>query len=233
MRAGFNKWWLLPPGILAISAMVAVGIILEWSQASKAVTDCSGPLATDYACYQQRYQDLVRDSGVDVAFAQLKDEYANNDFVRSGCHQLTHVIGRAAADLYGDLPTTYSHGDSFCWSGYYHGAMETFVARIGPEKISQEATAICAELGQEREIYSFDHHNCVHGLGHGFMVIRDNEVFESLRTCDAFMYTRERESCYGGVFMENLMAQNNPNHPSKYLKADRPLYPCTDVESRY
>ncbi len=29
------------------------------------------------------------------------------------------------------------------------------------------------------------------------------------------------------------MAQNNPSHPSKYLDADRPLYPCTDVDSRY
>ncbi len=235
MRAGFNKWWLLPPGILAISAVVAVGIILEWSQASNnaLITDCSGPLATDYACYQQRYEDLARTSGAETAFAKLKDEYANNIFVRANCHQLTHVIGRTSADLYGDLPATYSHGDSFCWSGYYHGAMETFAARIGPENILQEAPAICSELGEERGIYSFYHHNCVHGLGHGFMSIQDNELFESLRTCDVFMYTQERESCYGGVFMENLMAENNPSHPSKYLKADRPLYPCTDVESRY
>ena len=33
--------------------------------------------------------------------------------------------------------------------------------------------------------------------------------------------------------MENVMAMDNPSHPSKYLKADQPLYPCTDVETRH
>jgi hypothetical protein len=33
--------------------------------------------------------------------------------------------------------------------------------------------------------------------------------------------------------MENVMAENNPSHPSKYLKADSPLYPCTDVGTKY
>ncbi len=101
----------------------------------KAVADCSsGAFAADYRCCQQRYKNLVRNPGVEAAFAELKDEYANNDVLSSYCHQLTHVIGRTAAELYGDLPTTYSHGDSLCWSGYYHGALETFVARIGPDK---------------------------------------------------------------------------------------------------
>jgi hypothetical protein len=33
--------------------------------------------------------------------------------------------------------------------------------------------------------------------------------------------------------MENVMAEDNPSHPSKYLKIDQPLYPCTDVGARY
>ncbi len=33
--------------------------------------------------------------------------------------------------------------------------------------------------------------------------------------------------------MQNTMAENDPSHPTKYLDADRPLYPCTDVEARY
>jgi hypothetical protein len=33
--------------------------------------------------------------------------------------------------------------------------------------------------------------------------------------------------------MENVLAKDNPNHPSKYLKADQPLYPCTDVETKH
>jgi hypothetical protein len=89
-----------------------------------ATTGCSGDPSTDFARLQRRYQDLVRGSGVRAAFAELKDELTRNELAKSNCHELTHIIGHAAAELYGDVPTTYSQGDSFCGSGYYHGAME-------------------------------------------------------------------------------------------------------------
>jgi hypothetical protein len=245
MRASFNKWWLLPFGILAASALVALSIVVfepsfinrSFAEVARQgpsgpVVDCSGASVADYACYQERYQDLVQGSGVKAAFADLKNEYEKNEFVNSYCHQLTHVIGRAAVDLYGDLSSTYSRGDNFCWSGYYHGAMEAIVARIGPDRILDEANTICADL-RERQSYSFYHYNCVHGLGHGFMGIQENELFKSLETCDTLKDEWEKGSCYGGVFMENVLARDNPSHPSKYLKADQPLYPCTDVEDKY
>ncbi|HEX2097683.1 MAG TPA: hypothetical protein VHF46_01315, partial [Rubrobacteraceae bacterium] len=147
---------MLPFGVLAISALVAFGIVVldpsfvsrtfaeitqlaaskptetseapvaarepvETSELTETEVECSGSLSSDYACYQKRYQGLVNDSGVEAAFTNLKDEYTKNRFVRSNCHQLVHVIGRAAADLYGDISGTYSRGDPFCTGGYYHG----------------------------------------------------------------------------------------------------------------
>jgi hypothetical protein len=246
MIASFNKWWLLPFGILATSAVFALSIIvfkpafvyLSYVQvaqrtANEPVVDCSCASANDYSCYQERYKGLVRGSGVEAAFTELKDEYDKSKFVQANCHQLTHVIGRAAANLYGDIPTTYSKGDNFCWSGYYHGAMEAVVAKIGADKILDQANTICADLGKGEQKYSFYHYNCVHGLGHGFMGILENKLFDSLKTCDKLTDDWERESCYGGVFMENVMSKNNPSHPSKELRPDEPLYPCTAVEDKY
>jgi hypothetical protein len=241
---GFNKWWLMPLGILMGSALIALNIIVfqpafvERSFSGVvaqpvAVVECSGERASDYACYQERYQGLVLGSGVKAAFAALKDEYGQNEFVKKQCHQMTHVIGRAAFDRLGDLSSTYGQGDSFCWSGYYHGAMEATVAEIGPERVLEEANTICADMGEGDQKYSFYHYNCAHGLGHGFMGIEQNELFESLETCDTMTDDWERESCYGGVFMENIMAKDNPSNPTKYLDADKPLYPCTDVETEY
>jgi hypothetical protein len=43
----------------------------------------------------------------------------------------------------------------------------------------------------------------------------------------------EREQCSGGVFMENVIDEDNPSNPSKYLKADQPFYPCTEVKTEY
>ena len=249
MRASFKKWWLLPFGVLAALALVALGIVVvgpsfisspsdgevaqqTTSEPIEKAADCSGASATEFSCYQKRYQNLVRDYGVKATFDELKDEYEKNEFVHSSCHQLTHLIGYTAYDLYGDIPSTYSQGDNFCWSGYYHGAMQAFVAKIGPERILEEANTTCADQGQHQR-YSFYHYNCVHGLGHGFMAVRENELFESLEMCDTLLEDWERESCYSGVFMENVVAKDNSDHPSKYLKADQPLYPCTDVEPHY
>ena len=282
MRAGFEKWWLLPFGIMAASILVAAGIVVfgpafvgrstaevaqqapseptalsEPTEASepakksepitstmpvaspspKANPNCSVSMPTDYACYQDRYRDLVHGPGVQTAFDELRREMTINDFVRSNCHQMTHVIGRAAAEVYGDIPSTYGQVDnalaSFCGSGYYHGAIETVVAKMGADRVLNEADTLCADLGEGQKKYSVYHYNCAHGLGHGFMGLQENELFESLETCDTLKDGWERTRCYGGVFMENVVAKDNSSHPSKYLKAGRPLYPCDIVEDRY
>jgi hypothetical protein len=249
MRMGFDEWWLVPLGTLAALALVALGVTVfvpffndrsadevGRQAVTRSAVDCSGALSNDYACHQERYQNLVLDSGVEAAFAELKDEYEKNEFVKSGCHQMTHIIGRTAADLYGDVTGTFDKGDHFCGSGYYHGAMQAIVAKIGPDEMLAKADALCASLRDQQE-HSIYHYNCVHGLGHGFMKIMHNELFEALEACDALSSGWEEQRCYGGVFMENTMAEvmteYDPTYTSKYLKIDQPLYPCTDVEARY
>jgi len=255
IRVSFDKWWLLPFCILTASALTALSIIVfrpsfidhsdtaAFQQTgSNTAMNCSAPWAfgffgnvfgNDYSCYQKRYQDLVYNSGVEAAFADLKDEGAKEPFVKFNCHQLTHVIGRAAANLYGDdVASTYSRGDDFCGSGYYHGAMETIVANVGADNILDAADGICADL-REQQNRSLNHRNCAHGVGHGFMGLYQNELFESLEACDPLSEKWEREHCSGGVFMQNIMDDDNPSNPSKYLKADRPFYPCAEVKTEY
>jgi len=246
ISANLNKWWLPPVCILTASVLTALSILvfrpsfIDHSQdsafqqtASSAATDCSGPSAEDFSCYQKRYRDLVYNSGVEAAFADLKDEFTKEPFVKSTCHQLTHSIGQAAANLYsGDVSSTYSRGDDFCGSGYYHGAMQTVVANIGADRILDEADNICAAPREQKD-QSLDHRNCAHGMGHGFMGLYQNEVFESLEACDALSEEWERYQCSGGVFMENIIDEDDPGNPSKYLKADQPFYPCTEVKTEY
>lgn len=239
--ANFNKWWLLPFGILSVSALIAASIMVFGpsligrppADTGSPIEDCSGFRANDFPCYQEHYKELVYDSGVEAAFADLKEQFTKTQFVKDHCHQMAHVIGRAAANLYGDdVSSTYSQGDNFCGSGYYHGAMETVVANIGEQNILDEADKICADLRNE-ERRSFDYRNCTHGLGHGFMGLYQNEVFESLDACDALSDEFGRGWCAGGVLMENILDENDPSNPSKYLKADEPFYPCPEVKTEY
>jgi hypothetical protein len=230
-----QKRWLV--GILVASAFVALGsaALSAWpdSSAPPAEAVCVGPLSVDFACHRDHLRRLAREVNVETAFAALKADAEANGVVRAGCHQLTHAIGRAAADLTGDMASAYALGDPFCSSGYYHGVVEGFVAAMGAEQALADPDALCTDLGRLPP-GTIEHRNCLHGLGHGFMAIVANDVIQALIACDALTETRAREACYGGVFMENVMGNvADPSQTTRYLRPDQPLYPCSEIDNRY
>lgn len=184
-----------------------------------------------FGCYEDYYVALVKNKGVTVAFGDLKARYDQNSYIKSQCHPIVHVIGSTATQLYPDVGTAYTKGDSFCWSGYYHGVMEGIIAQISREELASKMNGICGTIPGKAS-YSFDYYNCVHGLGHGVMAISQNELFDSLKLCDNLVGSWEQSSCHSGAFMENVIVDNK-NHYTKYLKPDEPLYPCTVVEDKY
>lgn len=185
----------------------------------------------DFFCYENYYSKLVKENGIATAFTDLKVRYEKNSYVRSQCHPITHVIGHMAVELYPVVSQAYTHGDSFCWSGFYHGVMEGIIGKVGRAKIASQLNNICTDI-PGKENYSFDYYNCVHGLGHGLMVLTENELFDSLKLCDNVQGSWEQTSCYGGVFMENVIVDNK-NHFTKYLKPKDLLYPCNAVNEIY
>lgn len=200
-------------------------------QMNKLAVICQGTDANSFDCYQKHYKGLVDGRGIQAAFEDLRQRYDQNSYVVSQCHPLTHVIGNSAAEKYQTASEAYLHGDSFCWSGYYHGVLEGVLSKIGMDKAVAEINDICKDI-PGRSKYSFDYYNCVHGLGHGLMAITSDELFQSLKLCDGLQGTWEESSCYGGVFMENVIVDNK-NHFTKYLKPSEPLYPCNAVDERY
>jgi hypothetical protein len=236
------RWWMAPVAILTASAVAVVGILVYRPQlnlfrpaapSAKAWNvDCGGGRSSDFKCFQTHYQIMVARKGVAAAFTDVKDADAKSAYVHGNCHQIAHVIGRAAGDRYGDVAKAYEQGDNFCASGYYHGVMEAVVGRIGYEQIRPKLNTICASAARARQ-YDLEHYNCVHGLGHGVMAVNNSELFDALDTCDSLTDSWERESCYGGVFMENVMDEINPEHHTKYLKRDDLVYPCNAVADPY
>ncbi len=192
---------------------------------------CVGASAGDFQCYKAYYESLTTIAGAPIALKDIIRTYATSTFVQSQCHQLSHVIGNTAYDQKGSIGEAFIDGDSFCWSGYYHGVVERAVSTKGSAYIKEHINDFCAEMpGKER--YSFDYYNCVHGLGHGVMSMTRNELFDSLNICDLLNGDWERSSCYGGVYMENVMTDWR-NHKTNYLKDDDLLYPCTAVDEKY
>lgn len=230
-------WLALPVGVLLVAGVVAFMIIQRGTAARTenlptTVVNCVDDQAASFSCWQRHYQAIVNIMSPEAAFVDFKKNYDSNPYVLSNCHQIGHVIGRTAALKFSTLAETYKHGDDFCWSGYYHGATETIAQRIGKDKIVSQLPTVCEDFYKSGR-YSFDHYNCVHGMGHGLMALQDGELFVSLKQCDGYTDDWERSSCYGGVYMENVMNEINPGKHSSYLKQDDPMYPCNAVEQKY
>lgn len=216
--------------IALAAAVAALAVGAFRGEAGRAtVPRCSGTAAFDLACQLDRYAAIVRVSGVDTAFAALERAYEREGFVRAGCHPIVHEIGHVAVEQYGgDLAEIYARGDPFCSAGYFHGATEQIAVDIGADQFIARADSVCAGLVGGAS-HSIDHRNCAHGLGHGFMLVLDGELPDALGACDGLADGWETRSCYGGAFMQNVMALEK----SKYLRRDEPLYPCAELARRY
>lgn len=182
-------------------------------------------------CYLNFYSNFVEKKGVAQTFEILKKDYSKNSYVLKQCHSITHTIGHSAYKLYPDVTEAFDQGDPFCWSGYYHGVMEELTEEMGKNGLGSKINSICSNI-QGKENHSFNYYNCVHGLGHGVLTVSNYELFDALKVCDLLTGEYERQNCYGGVYMENVV-QDGTFQNIKYLKKDDLLYPCTAVTDKY
>jgi hypothetical protein len=224
--------------LIVVAATVVSWLIVQ--SANKPLTvdnpetlaECQQAAAKTYKCYATYYAQKAFYEGSQPAMDDMKAAFEGDGYVKAECHQLTHVVGRTAFEKTKSLDKAYQTGDNFCWSGFYHGAIEQAIAQLGTDKIKQNTATICKSFA-DKQMYSFNHFNCVHGLGHGLMAVAGYNLFDGLKNCDNTTTQWEKESCYGGVFMENVMVAARGDGTTAYLDPARPLYPCTDVNSSY
>jgi hypothetical protein len=222
-----RRWLVLAAIAGGVAALLVLNFVLvDDPEPQSAAERCD---RGDLRCYESRYARLVEDDGAERALRAFRADYERDQIVRAQCHSLVHVIGRAAGERYGDVAAAYRRGDRFCASGYYHGAMESIVADSARARALERPDGICAGTRGG----TVDRGNCSHGLGHGFMVVRANEVPASLRLCDRLSRRYERGHCYDGVFMQNVMAEDDPENPSRYLDRDDPFRLCSVLAARY
>ena len=164
-----------------------------------------------------------------MALARLAKLDQTNPFVQAQCHQLAHQLGHAGFAHYGSVTKATAQGSEICWSGYYHGVVEAYISRWTDARLRTEMPRICKQTPGHP--YSLAYYNCWHGLGHGLTIRFDNDVFKALPYCDAIRRDWEQQSCYSGVFMQNIVVDGVMHH-SVDLKRSDPVYPCDAVAVR-
>ena len=204
-----------------------VGLLSDEPPAS--AEECAQRTIGMPGCYRSYFSSIMRAEGADKAVDEVELLSRTNDFVSRNCHQIVHDLGNDAVVWYGDVGTALTYEGSACWSGYYHGVVEYALGQFDNTELEAQLPRFCSEVATRR--YSFDHFNCVHGLGHGIMQILGGDLFATVPYCEVFSDPWEDSSCMNGALMENMILgqQGTPT----YLRTDDLVYPCNAIPELY
>lgn len=142
------------------------------------------------------------------------------------CHQQAHKLGRMSYEIFN--VKAFQTMDTSCHSGLIHGAMEAFLKEKGTADLASDIKSLCDSADS-----AFGRFECLHGVGHGVMAYDDYDMPKALDSCKKLADDYSRESCFGGVFMENIIVSEGngvvPAHQTKWVSSD-PYFPCSGVD---
>ena len=198
---------------------------------------CQGNLQ----CYKEKLGSTVKKRGTAHALQVIEQVVQKDRLALREAHNLTHHVGRVSYHHLKDVTEVMSQCTAAHQSGCYHGALEAYLSTKAHVK-SDDVVAICSPT-LEKEKGRFAYFNCFHGLGHGLTMHLNHDMRKALTLCDTLNTKWDRESCYGGVFMETVVTgtrgshhhhgEKQEHHQAKLIDAENPLYPCSAIEKKY
>ena len=175
---------------------------------------CRGLLGTDPKCVERALLSVIEPAGVARAMAALDVLVETDGVVRREAHGLAHSMGINAYRSPETVAATFAACPPTQMSGCYHGVIQGFflAEQKKPGGVTDQAiNALC----EPHRSSSFLFFQCAHGLGHGVMSMERHHLPRALKACDRATDGFVRESCYGGVFMENIVAFTHPHHTAE------------------
>jgi hypothetical protein len=173
---------------------------------------CAGEPGHGSDCREAIMVRITEERGIDVAM----DAVARLDVTDSEGHALTHMIGIRGYEGAQSVGEAFVACTPVYQSGCYHGVIQSHFADLrrtgGATAITAEGIeAVCAPYQDDPES-RWRHFQCLHGLGHGVMLVHDNHLPRGLAACDLLAHPWARQVCYGGAFMEHAMGVVAPHH---------------------
>jgi hypothetical protein len=199
-------------GLLAVGVAVAVmprGAESEPAPELRAldVAHCRAFADDDArACYSREFLAMV--DGVEdprPAVGRITDAARNEGgFLLANCHVVMHTVGRTyAGDVGVTLGTLMEYlpadNDPGCPAGFAHGLVTGVAPDIDPSD-PREAASVCDGAGTRFQRYS-----CVHGFGHAFMRLYEDQLEPALELCTA-LGPQEAPDCAQGAYHDYWFA---------------------------
>ena len=207
-------------------------------------------------CYEEVFLAVTERNQIRLAMDGLSVLGRRDPSTVAHGHDLTHVVGINAWTPGEDVGTVYESCTGLYQSGCYHGVVQAYLDAKGTD--SATVFQVC-KLIKAADTNLWLRFQCVHGIGHGLVNSLAMHLPKALAGCDWLVSAWDASSCYGGAFMEFIVAgRGQSHHPAKHLaaaaqvaedhgehqhheeadsfavrnKAD-PLYPCTAIKEKY
>jgi len=196
------------------------GVPADSAPEARALADRCGNRtdAEKLECYQTGLAAALGRSGVRPAMITLDYLARLDPAVARDAHVYAHHIGIEAYQLSPSVTETFSEcTDSFS-SGCYHGVIQAYFEDRGSAD-ADVLGALC-EPYKDSEQSQWILFQCIHGMGHGLTMYYEHHLPSALEACDLLADRWDRQSCYGGAFMENVMAAIMPHHPATVLASE-------------
>jgi plastocyanin len=140
-------------------------------------------------------------------------------------HEFSHIVGRTQAKVKG------VNGDSFleCPEDYLYGCPHGFFEQALGEA-EGDTIAVSTEIceGVNTHPVQRSRFYCYHGVGHGILMAKQNDIYESVRICDKLPYPNAMRGCWQGAFMENINTVITGQDREGVFTDEDPLKPCND-----
>ena len=186
-------------------------------------------------CLKNAASDFLEHFSLSDILRVFEQNEKNPSFF-SNCHETAHYLGREEYRRKDSISKVFDETSRICLGGVFHGAVEGYLIEkhIRADdygRVKEEIPRICGRISNYPVIQPFV--ECHHGLGHAVMFFTENDLPKALDLCDALGTEDQRSLCYTGAFMANLDSVGSTDHPTKYAKADDPLYPCYILKKQY
>ena len=183
--------------------------IAEWARRG-----CGGAGAHKQECLEKALISVLEPAGVDKAMAALLILSRQDADVGRDGHVYAHGIGIAAYKSPETVGQTFGLCTTDFQSGCYHGVIQAYFAdeRGGGGVTAGKLNGLCEPYrSPDKRWLEFQ---CAHGIGHGVMAVESHHLLKALDSCDLLADRFEKEACWGGAFMENVVNATQPHHQS-------------------
>jgi hypothetical protein len=164
-------------------------------------------------CVEKALISTIQPAGVDKSMAALLIVAQKDDDIGRDGHVYAHGIGIAAYTSPETVNDAFGRCTTDFQSGCYHGVIQGYFADDADGEggvTAEKLDALCAPYrSPDKRWLDFQ---CAHGAGHGLMAVNAHHLLKALDACDLLGDHFERQGCWGGAFMENVVNATNPHH---------------------